>query len=150
MVSSAPFYHTTLLILTSRLSKRPAPLQEMKFVLLEQKYLEHLEAGRALDALHVLRNELTPLGHDTARVHRLSALMMCAEPAELHSRAEWPGAGQSTAFNFHYTILMPGASGINVIDSTGNCLSNYKLSFNIGILLWNSRYIFLAFSPLVL
>lgn len=66
----------------------------MKFVLLEQKYLEHLEGGRALDALHVLRNELTPLGHDTARVHRLSALMMCAEPAELHARADWPGAGE--------------------------------------------------------
>ncbi|XP_063625613.1 WD repeat-containing protein 26 [Cydia splendana] len=71
----------------------PHSLAEMKFVVLEQKYLEHLEAGRALDALHVLRNELTPLGHDTARVHRLSALMMCADPAELHQRARWPGAG---------------------------------------------------------
>ncbi|CAG9113663.1 unnamed protein product [Plutella xylostella] len=68
-------------------------LREMKFIVLEQKYLEHLESGRALDALHVLRNELTPLQHDTARVHRLSALMMCAEPEELHARAAWPGAG---------------------------------------------------------
>lgn len=65
----------------------------MKFAVLEQKYLEHLEAGRALDALHVLRNELTPLQHDTSRVHRLSALMMCASPAELQARARWPGAG---------------------------------------------------------
>ncbi|CAK1601434.1 unnamed protein product [Parnassius mnemosyne] len=71
----------------------PHNLSEMKFVVLEQKYLEHLEAGRALDALHVLRNELTPLQHDTARVHRLSALMMCADAAELRTRARWPGAG---------------------------------------------------------
>lgn len=44
----------------------------MKFLLLEQKYLEFLEDGRVLDALHVLRNELTPLQHNTARVHELS------------------------------------------------------------------------------
>ncbi|XP_028170015.1 WD repeat-containing protein 26 [Ostrinia nubilalis] len=69
----------------------PHNLAEMKFVVLEQKYLEHLEAGRALDALHVLRNELTPLQFDTARVHRLSALMMCADPGELRARAAWAG-----------------------------------------------------------
>ncbi|XP_049868508.1 WD repeat-containing protein 26 [Pectinophora gossypiella] len=74
-------------------------LAEMKFVVLEQKYLEHLEAGRALDALHVLRNELTPLGHDTARVHRLSALMMCASAGELQARAQWAGAGAAERAN---------------------------------------------------
>ncbi|KAL4715393.1 hypothetical protein ACJJTC_015164 [Scirpophaga incertulas] len=68
-------------------------LAEMKFAVLEQKYLEHLEAGRALDALHVLRNELTPLQWDTARVHRLSALMMCADAGELRRRAAWSGGG---------------------------------------------------------
>lgn len=46
--------------------------QEMKFLLLEQKYLEYLEDARVLDALHVLRNELTPLQHNTVRVHELS------------------------------------------------------------------------------
>lgn len=62
-------------------------------MVLEQKYLEHLEAGRVLDALHVLRNELTPLQYDTPRVHRLSALMMCADARELQARAHWPGSG---------------------------------------------------------
>ena len=47
-------------------------VQEMKFLLLEQKYLEFLEDSRALDALQVLRYELTPLQHNTARVHELS------------------------------------------------------------------------------
>ncbi|XP_023934953.1 WD repeat-containing protein 26 [Bicyclus anynana] len=75
----------------------PHHLAEMKFVVLEQKYLEHLEAGRVLDALHVLRNELTPLQHDTPRVHRLSALMMCADAAELRARAHWPGGAPARA-----------------------------------------------------
>lgn len=54
-----------------------AGMSEMKFLLLEQKYLEFLEEGRPIDALHVLRNELTPLQHNTPRVHQLSSYMMC-------------------------------------------------------------------------
>ncbi|XP_050669705.1 WD repeat-containing protein 26 [Leptidea sinapis] len=75
----------------------PHNLAEMKFVVLEQKYLEHLEVGRVLDALHVLRNELTPLQHDTPRVHRLSALMMCGDAEELRGRAQWSGGPGSRA-----------------------------------------------------
>lgn len=52
-------------------------LIEMKFLLLEQKYLEYLDDSRPIDALHVLRNELTPLQHNTPRVHQLSSYMMC-------------------------------------------------------------------------
>jgi WD repeat-containing protein 26 len=44
----------------------------MRFLIMEQKYLEYLEDGKVLDALHVLRHELTPLHHNTARVHALS------------------------------------------------------------------------------
>lgn len=61
----------------------------MKFLLLEQKYLEYLEDGRPLDALHVLRNELTPLQHNTSRVHQLSSYMMCANREDLYRRAHW-------------------------------------------------------------
>lgn len=61
----------------------------MKFILLEQKYLEYLEDGRVLDALHVLRNELTPLQYNTNRVHQLSSLMMCANSEELIRRSNW-------------------------------------------------------------
>lgn len=63
--------------------------QEMKFLLLEQKYLEYLEEGRVLEALHVLRNELTPLQYNTPRVHQLSSLMMCANSEELIRRSNW-------------------------------------------------------------
>lgn len=68
-------------------------LQEMKFLLLEQKYLEFLEDGRVLDALHVLRNELTPLQHNTDRVHQLSSFMMCSNTQELLERTKWYEVG---------------------------------------------------------
>ena len=66
-------------------------LIEMKFLLLEQKYLEYLDDARPIDALHVLRNELTPLQHNTPRVHQLSSYMMCTNNEELYERAAWEG-----------------------------------------------------------
>ncbi|XP_012253307.1 WD repeat-containing protein 26 isoform X1 [Athalia rosae] len=71
-------------------------LVEMKFLLLEQKYLEFLEEGLVLEALQVLRNELTPLGHNTGRVHQLSAFMMCSGRDELQTRAGWDGKGPAS------------------------------------------------------
>ncbi|XP_046415660.1 WD repeat-containing protein 26 isoform X4 [Neodiprion virginianus] len=71
-------------------------LVEMKFLLLEQKYLEYLEEGLVLEALQVLRNELTPLGHNTGRVHQLSAFMMCSGRDELQTRAGWDGKGPAS------------------------------------------------------
>lgn len=47
----------------------------MRFLLLEQKYLELLEDGRTLDALNCLRSELSPLKYNTDRVHELSLLV---------------------------------------------------------------------------
>ncbi|KAE8750615.1 hypothetical protein FOCC_FOCC002595 [Frankliniella occidentalis] len=79
--------------LKSLLEGTSQSLVEMKFLLLEQKYLEYLEDSRAFDALHVLRNELTPLGHNTTRVHQLSSYMMCSGGEELQKRAGWEGKG---------------------------------------------------------
>ncbi|XP_035908333.1 WD repeat-containing protein 26 homolog [Anopheles stephensi] len=73
-----------------------ASMNEMKFLLLEQKYLEYLEEGRPIDALHVLRNELTPLQHKTPRVHQLSSYMMCTNNQELYARAGWEGKGSKS------------------------------------------------------
>ena len=50
--------------------------QEMKFLLQEQKYLEYLEDGRIMEALNVLRHELTPLHHNVGRVHELSRFFL--------------------------------------------------------------------------
>lgn len=74
-----------------KLSSKHTNLIEMKFLLLEQKYLEYLDDSRPIDALHVLRNELTPLQHNTPRVHQLSSYMMCTNNEELYERAAWEG-----------------------------------------------------------
>ncbi len=44
----------------------------MKFLLLEQKYMEYLEDGKILDALKCLRNELAPLKFNVNKLHELS------------------------------------------------------------------------------
>lgn len=48
----------------------------MKFLLLQQKYLEYLEDGKVLEALQVLRAELTPLKYNTERIHVLSGSVL--------------------------------------------------------------------------
>jgi len=47
-------------------------LQEAKFLISQQKYLEYLEIGKTTMALHVLRNELAPLHTDPEQLHPLS------------------------------------------------------------------------------
>lgn len=75
------------------LLENPAALLEMKFLILEQKYLEYLDENRVIDALHCLRNELTPLIHRVNRVHELSRLIMCSPGDELRTLAQWEGKG---------------------------------------------------------
>ena len=72
----------------------PQNLVEMKFLLQEQKYLECLEDGRVMEALNVLRHELTPLGHNVVRVHELPGFMMCSTGEELREITRWQGKGQ--------------------------------------------------------
>nr|XP_020442900.1 WD repeat-containing protein 26-like isoform X2 [Monopterus albus] len=50
----------------------PSAIVRMKFLLLQQKYLEYLEDGNVLEALQVLRAELTPLKYNIERIHILS------------------------------------------------------------------------------
>lgn len=51
---------------------------ELKFQMREQKYLELLEARDLGNALMVLRQELTPLNQDTAKLHHLSRYVSSA------------------------------------------------------------------------
>ncbi|KAK2589762.1 hypothetical protein QQS21_012562 [Conoideocrella luteorostrata] len=68
----------------------------MRFWLRQQKFLELLERKDTTRALHVLRTELTPLHHDTNKLHLLSSLLMCLSTNDLMAKANWDGArGQS-------------------------------------------------------
>ncbi|XP_065059692.1 WD repeat-containing protein 26-like [Rhopilema esculentum] len=69
---------------------------QMKCLILEQKYLELLEDGRVIEALHCLRVEITPLQSNQAKLHELSSLLMCSSSDELHTKAKWEGKGNST------------------------------------------------------
>ncbi|BFZ07001.1 hypothetical protein BsWGS_10039 [Bradybaena similaris] len=72
---------------------------KMKFLLLEQKYLELLEAGLTLKALDCLRHELTPLKYNTDRVHVLSTYMMCSSAEELRDCSHWQGKSAASRQN---------------------------------------------------
>ncbi|XP_051900926.1 WD repeat-containing protein 26-like [Pristis pectinata] len=71
----------------------PQAIVRMKFLLLEQKYLEFLDDGKVLEALQVLRFELTPLKYNTDRIHALSGYLMCSDADDLRAKAEWEGKG---------------------------------------------------------
>lgn len=58
--------------------------RKAKFLVLEQKYLEILQAGDIQGALECLREELTPLQINTKRLHELASLMRCKSLADLH------------------------------------------------------------------
>uniref|UniRef100_A0A4W5L2R1 CTLH domain-containing protein n=1 Tax=Hucho hucho TaxID=62062 RepID=A0A4W5L2R1_9TELE len=68
----------------------------MKFLLLQQKYLEYLEDAKVLEALQVLRAELTPLQYNTERIHILSGYLMCSHAEDLRAKAEWEGKGTAS------------------------------------------------------
>ncbi len=51
-------------------------LQEAKFLISQQKYLEYLESGKTAMALQVLRNELAPLHTDPDLLHPLSRFVI--------------------------------------------------------------------------
>uniref|UniRef100_A0A668SV39 WD repeat-containing protein 26 n=1 Tax=Oreochromis aureus TaxID=47969 RepID=A0A668SV39_OREAU len=78
------------------LQKNQSILGRMKFLLLQQKYLEYLEDGKVLEALQVLRGELTPLKYNTDRIHVLSGYLMCSHAEDLRAKAEWEGKGTAS------------------------------------------------------
>ncbi|CAO1625466.1 unnamed protein product [Sympodiomycopsis kandeliae] len=72
------------------------PLNSIRFLLQQQRYLELLEAGHVQKALSVLRDRLTPLHHGSERLHQLSSLVMCDSQQELRSRAGWQGSNHES------------------------------------------------------
>ncbi|KAK4072491.1 hypothetical protein Trihar35433_4555 [Trichoderma harzianum] len=64
----------------------------MRFWLRQQKFLELLEQKDTTRALTTLRGELTPLYHDTTKLHFLSSLLMCQSTEDLMQKASWDGA----------------------------------------------------------
>ena len=72
-----------------------ALLQEAKFLILEQAFLEALQAGQGTAALALLREQLAPLGVNPARLHRLAACLMGGRSPVAQVLA-FPGSGSSS------------------------------------------------------
>ena len=71
---------------------------EMKYILLEQKYMENLQAGKTLEAVKVLQLELTALEHNRARTHELTSYLMLGQPPPpSHSSPSSPSSPSSRA-----------------------------------------------------
>jgi WD40 repeat protein len=71
-------------------------ITNMKFLILEQKYLECLEDGKILEALKCLRDELAPLKFNTDRLHELSSFLMCSDQLNLKVLSKWSGKSESS------------------------------------------------------
>jgi len=82
----------------------------MRFLILEQKYLENLEDGKILDALKCLRDELAPLKYNIERLHELSSFLMCSDQLNLKSLSKWAGkntTSRQALMNKLQTFLPP-------------------------------------------
>lgn len=73
----------------------PVSINNLRLLLLEEKYLELLESNHDLEALHCLRQEIAGLPlHDhekKQKIHHLAGLMMCQNAEELKKMAKWAG-----------------------------------------------------------
>ena len=65
----------------------------MRLLLLQEKYLELLENGSEIEALHCLRHELAPipLHHSDKQLQLFTSYMMYSDKELLRKAADWPG-----------------------------------------------------------
>ncbi|CAO3608245.1 unnamed protein product [Cunninghamella echinulata] len=74
------------------------------FLIRQQQFLELLEAKDTMKALHVLRQELTPVSQNVDQLHRLSSLILCSSPDDVKIRANWDGANGSSRKQLLYDL----------------------------------------------
>lgn len=65
---------------------------KVQFLIRQQKFLELLEQSQVMQALHVLRSEITPLGQNTERLHLLTSLVLCSSVEDVMQQASWDGS----------------------------------------------------------
>ncbi|KAI8341837.1 WD40-repeat-containing domain protein [Chlamydoabsidia padenii] len=80
------------LLSTLPLIQSQKDMDQIKFHIREQLFLELLEDKNTMKALQVLRQELTPLAQDVDRLHQLSSLLLCSSPNDVKQQIGWDGA----------------------------------------------------------
>ncbi|CAF2094296.1 unnamed protein product [Rotaria magnacalcarata] len=68
-------------------------IQQMEYLILEQKYFELIEDEQAMEALYCLRNEIRPLNIRIERTHQLTAFLMFTSMKDMYKAANWSGKG---------------------------------------------------------
>ncbi|CAI5477017.1 unnamed protein product [Closterium sp. Yama58-4] len=89
-------WEESVAILSNLQGLDPSLLRHAEFLLLEQKFLELVEAGEVREALTTLRGRLGPTASDPKRLHQLAGWLLCAGPEDLKARSGWPGAGSES------------------------------------------------------
>ena len=126
-------FHTAFLSFPpSSLSSSPPLLatggrcvQRMKFLLLQQKYLEYLEDGKVLEALQVLRGELTPLKYNADRIHVLSGY---TTTSITYRRASRPSRSyRSRGCRSKSTLILPYGQTSRAVDPNPLLVSHRHL-----------------------
>lgn len=106
-----------------------AKRDDMVFLIRQQKYLELLELRHLSKALMVLRQELTPLHQDVARLHALSSLIMCRRAEDLRQQAHWDGANG----NSRRDLLSELSSMSPTVVCPDTCQTNHESRIDIAI-----------------
>ncbi|CAI5459251.1 unnamed protein product [Closterium sp. Yama58-4] len=89
-------WEESVAILSNLQGSDPSLLRHAVFLLLEQKFLELVEAGEVREALTTLRSRLGPAASDPKRLHQLAGWLLCAGPEDLKARSGWPGTGSES------------------------------------------------------
>jgi len=74
-------------------------IQQMKYLILEQKYFELIEDNRPMDALQCLRNEIQGLKIRIERTHELTTFLMFNSIKDMYKAANWSGKGFASRQN---------------------------------------------------
>ncbi|CAF0829221.1 unnamed protein product [Rotaria sordida] len=68
-------------------------IQQMKYLILEQKYFELIEDNQPMEALYCLRNEIRTLNIRIERTHQLTVFLMFNSIKDMCKAANWSGKG---------------------------------------------------------
>jgi len=117
--------------LSEHLEDKNAELQ-MKYILLEQKYLEALNSGNTIEAVKVLQLELTPLNHNRARTHELASYLMLGQVPPHCSDLTRAGVMERLQVYLPPTVMLPPRRLATLLDQASQHQRDKCVYHNIG------------------
>ena len=97
----------------------------MKFLILEQKFLELLEDGKCIDAFNCLRQELASLNVNQERLATLAQVIMLKDIKQVRALTGWQG---KTTFRTEIFITFEIRELVKLLESF--LFPNYWIKLN--------------------